>query len=92
MKEFKVIQIKTSEFDGRMYYDSYEYVSKIITDDQGNLKVLTSGDVLNAMRFNDWHVLDDHETKLRDKFLDLIKSYFPKKDYEITYHTVKIVY
>lgn len=92
MKEFKVIQIKTSEFDGRMYYDSYEYVSKIVTDDQGNLKVLTVGDVLNAMRFNDWHVLEDHEKKLRDKFLDLVKSYFPKKDYTITYHTVKIVY
>ena len=92
MKEFKVIQIKKTEFDGRTYNDSYEYVSKIVTDDQGNLKVLTSGDVLNAIRFNDWHVLDDHEQKLRDKFLDLVKSYFPKKNHTITYHKVKIVY
>jgi hypothetical protein len=92
MKEFKVIQIKTSEFDGRMYYDSYKYVSGIITDYRGNIKITTCEDVLDAMRFNDWHVLDDHEKKVRDKFLDLIKSYFPKKDYTITYHTVKIVY
>lgn len=92
MKEFKVIQIKKTEFDPRMFGESYEYVSGIITDDVGNIKISTCGDVLTAMRFNDWEVLDEHEKKLRDKFLDLVKSYFPKKDYTIKYHTVKIVY
>ena len=87
-QSFKVIQVKISEMSG----DSYEYVSKITTDDIGNIKVLTSGDILMAMRFNDWEVLDLHEKKLRNKFLDLIKSYFPNKDHEITYHNVKICY
>ena len=87
-QSYKVIQVKISEMLG----DSYEYVSKITTDDIGNIKVLTSGDILMAMRFNDWEVLDLHEKKLRNKLLDLIKSYFPNKDYEITYHNVKICY
>lgn len=30
MKEFKVIQIKKTEIDPRMFGESYEYVSKII--------------------------------------------------------------
>lgn len=88
MKEFKVIQIKISEYLG----DSYEYVSGIITDDLGNIKITTCGDIFNAMRFNDWEVLDEHERKLRNQFLELAKSYFPKKDHTISYHNVKVVY
>lgn len=91
MKEFKVIQIKTSEFDGRMYYDLYEYVSKIITDSHGYIKITTCGDVLDAMRF----IIEDNniiEYKFQENMLNFVKSYFPKKDYEITYHTVEIVY
>ena len=92
MKEFKVIQIKKTEFYGRGYGDSYEYVSGIITDDLGNIKITTCGDVLKAMRFNDWEVLDEHERKLRNQLLELIKSYFPKKDHSISYHNVKVIY
>lgn len=92
MKEFKVVQIKITEIDPRMCGESYEYVSGIITDDMGNIKITTCGDVLNAMRFNDWEVLNEHEKKLRNQFLELVKSYFPKKNHTITYHTVKIVY
>lgn len=92
MKEFKVIQIKKTEFDGRMYGDSYEYVSGIMTDDRGNIKITTRGDILEAMRFNDWEVVDDHEKKLRNQLLELVKSYFPKKDHIISYHDVKVIY
>ena len=88
MKEFKVIQIKVSDF----YGDSYEYVSKITTGDTGNIKVLTCGDVLTAMRFNNWEVLDEHEKKLRNQMLELVKSYFPKKNHTISYHDVTVVY
>ena len=87
MKEFNVIQIKVSDF----YGDSYEYVSKI-TSDTGNIKVLTCGNVLNAMMFNNLEDLNEHEKKLRDKLLDLVKSYFPKKNHTISYHKVKVVY
>ena len=92
MKEFKVIQIKKTEVDPRMCGDSYEYVSKITTDNIGNIKVLTCGDVLDAMRFNNWEGLDEHEKKLRNQLLELVKSYFPKKYHTITYHDVKVVY
>jgi hypothetical protein len=92
MKEFKVIQIKQTEFDGRMYGDSYGYVSRIMTDERGNIKITTCEDVLTAMKFNDWEVLDEHEKKLRNQMLELVKSYFPKKYYTISYHDVKVVY
>ena len=91
MKEFKVIQIKKTEFDPRMFGESYEYVSGIITDDVGNIKITTCGDVLTAMRFNDWKVLDEHEKKLRNQLLELVKSYFPKKDHTISYLEVELV-
>lgn len=93
MKDFKVIQIKTEfDGDGRMYGDSCEYVSKITTDNTGNIKVLTCEDILDAMRFNDWKVLDEREKKLRNQLLELVKSYFSKKYHTISYHTVKLVY
>lgn len=92
MKEFKVIQIKKTEIDPRMFGESYEYVSGIITDDLGNIKITTCGDVLNAMRFNDWEALDEHERKLRNHLLELVKLYFPKKDHTISYHNVKLIY
>ena len=74
-----------------MFGESYEYVSGIITDDVGNIKITTCGDVLNAMRFNNWEALDEHERKLRKQFLELVESYFPKKYHTITYHDVKVV-
>lgn len=92
MKEFKVIQIKKTEIDPRMFGESYEYVSGIITDNVGNIKVTTCGNVLTAMRFNNWEVLDEHEKKLRNHLLELVKSYFPKKNHTISYHEVKIIY
>ena len=92
MKEFKVIQIKKTEIDPRMFDESYEYVSKITTDSTGNIKVLTCGDILEAIRFNTWEVLDEHEKKLRNQMLELVKSYFPKKNHTISYHDVKVVY
>jgi hypothetical protein len=92
MKEFKVIQIKQTEFDGRMYGDSYGYISGIMTDERGNIKITTCRDILEAMRFNDWKVLDERENKLRNQILELVKSYFPKKNHTISYHDVKVVY
>ncbi len=92
MKEFKVIQIKKTEIDPRMFGESYEYVSGIITDNVGNIKVTTCGDIFTAMRFNNWKVLDEHEKKLRNQLLELVKSYFPKKNHTISYHDVKVVY
>ena len=92
MKEFKVIQIKKTEFDPRMYGESYEYISGIMTDERGNIKITTCGDILEAMRFNDWKVLDERENKLRNQMLELVKSYFSKKNHTISYHDVKVVY
>lgn len=92
MKDFRVIQIKKTEIDPRMFGESYEYVSGIITNNIGNIKITTCGNILDAMRFNDWEALDEYEKKLRNQLLELVKSYFPKKNHTISYHEVKIVY
>ena len=92
MKEFKVIQIKKTEFDPRMYGESYEYVSGIMTDERGNIKITTCGDILEAMRFNDWKVLDERENKLRNQMLELVKSYFPKKNHTCKSCLLKLLY
>lgn len=84
MKEFKVIEIKQIERDG----DSYEYVTKIDVNQYGRITILTSPDVLNAMRFGDYEV--ENEKSLREQLLDLVKTYFPKKNYVIQYRTVTI--
>ena len=44
------------------------------------------------MKFNDWKVYDEHEKKIRKQLLELVKSYYPKKNYVISYHNVKINY
>lgn len=84
MKEFKVIEIKQIERDG----DSYEYVTKIDVNQYGRITILTSPDVLNAMRFGDYEV--ENEKSLRKQLLDLVKTYFPKKNHVIQYRTVTI--
>ena len=86
---FNVIEIK---FNDDFLNNSYEYVSQITTDNNGNFTIITSGDIFNAMKFNDWVVYDEHEKKIRKKLLELVKSYYPKKNYVITYHNVKISY
>ena len=86
---FNVIEIK---FSGDFLGDSYEYVSQIITDNNGNITIIKSEDIFKAMKFNDWSVHDEHEKKLRKKLLEFVKSYYPKKNYMISYHNVKINY
>jgi len=83
MNKFKVIEIKTIERDG----DSYEYVTKIDVDQYGRIVIVTSPGVLNAMRFSDY---DGNEKSLRDQLLNLVKTYFPKKNHTIQYRSVTI--
>ena len=84
MKEFKVIEIEKTEYVG----DSYEYVTKIDVNQYGRITILTSPNVLNAMRFGDYEV--ENEKSLRKQLLDLVKTYFPKKNHIIQYRTVTI--
>ena len=84
MNKFKVIEIKTIERDG----DSYEYVTKIDVDQYGRIVIVTSPGVLNAMRFSDYDV--KNEKSLRDQLLNLVKTYFPKKNHTIQYRSVTI--
>ncbi len=86
---FNVIEIK---FSDDFLNDSYYYVSQITTDNNGNITIIKSPDIFNAMKFNDWKVHDEHEKKLRKQLLELVKSYYPKKNYVISYHNVKISY
>ena len=84
MNEFKVIEIKEIEYDG----DSYEYVTKIDVSQYGQITILTSPNILNAMRFSDYVV--ENEKSLRNQLLNLVKTYFPKKNHIIQYHTVTV--
>lgn len=84
MKEFKVIEIKKIERDG----DSYEYVTKIDVNEYGRITILTSPNVLDAMKFSDYGV--ENEKSLRKQLIDLVKTYFPKKNHVIQYRTVTI--
>ena len=84
MNKFKVIEIKTIERDGY----SYEYVTKIDVNQYGRIVILTSPDVLDAMKFIDYEV--EYEKPLRDQLLNLVKAYFPKKNHTIQYRTVTI--
>ena len=90
MITFNVIQIKNTEFDGRLYYDTYEYVTSIGVNDKGMIVINTSSDVLKSMWFNDWGVQNDKEKKLREQFIELVKSYFPKKNHEVSYKVVTV--
>ena len=83
MKSFKVIEVTINEYDG----DSYEYVTKIDVNQYGRIVILTSPDVLNAMKFSD---CDEKEKSLHNQLLNLVKTYFPKKNHAIQYRSVTI--
>lgn len=86
-KTFKVIEVKTIERDG----DDYEYVSDIGLDDNGNIVIYKTPDVLNAMRFNEWGDGLEAQGKLRKQFIELVRSYFiPKSKHEISYKFVTV--
>ena len=53
MITFKVIEVKIAEYDGRMTYDNYKYVSDIGIDMVGNIVIFTSPKIMDAMRFSD---------------------------------------
>ena len=86
MKSFKVIEVIINEHDG----DSCEYVTRIDVNQYGKIVISTSPNVLDAMKFMDEAY--NKESVIQEQMLNLVKSYFPKKDYTIAYHTVKIVY
>lgn len=86
MKSFKVIEVKINEHDG----DSYEYVTKIDVNQYGNIVVSTSSDVLNAMKFSDYATYVENEKKNREQMLNIVKTYFPKKNHTISYRTLTI--
>lgn len=83
-KSFKVIEVKINERDG----DSYDYVTKIGVDYDGKIIICTSPDVLNAMKF--MNEAYDKESVNREQMLNLVKSYFPKKNHTISYRTLTI--
>ena len=83
---FKVIEIKINEYDG----DSYYYVTKIDVDQYGNTVIITSPDVLNAMKFSNYSVYIEQEKETRELMLKLVKSYFPKKNHTISYRTLTV--
>ena len=84
--EFYIIEIKTTEFDG----DSYEYVTSIDVDSNGRITVNTSLDPLKGIRFSDWGVNYEPEKKLREQYINMVKSYFPKKNHQISYKLVTV--
>lgn len=84
-KSFKVIEVKINERDG----DSYEYLTKIDVNQYGKIVICTSPSVLDAMKFMD-EAYNDKETLLREQMLNLVKSYFPKKNHTISYRTLTI--
>jgi hypothetical protein len=86
MKRFKVIEVTINEHDG----DSYEYVTKIDVNQYGQITILTSSNVLNAMKFSDYVVENDKEKSLHNQLLNLVKVYFPKKNHTIQYRSVTI--
>lgn len=86
MESFKVIEIKEIEYDG----DSYEYVTKVDVNQYGQIVVFTSPSIFNAMRFSDYSVQTENEKSLRKQLLDLVKTYFPKKNHTIQYRSVTI--
>lgn len=83
-KSFKVIEVKINEHDG----DSYDYVTRIDVDQYGKIVIITSPDVLAAMKF----IVEttNKEFIIREQMLNLVKSYFPKKNHTISYRTLTI--
>ena len=82
---YKVIEVKVNEYDG----DSYYYVTKIDVDQYGNTVIITSPDVLNAMKFSDCSYIEQDKEN-RELILKLVKSYFPKENHTISYRTLTV--
>lgn len=85
-QSYKVIEVKINEHDGV----SYDYVTKIDVDKYGKIVIITSSDVLAAMKFSDYSIYTEQEKENREQILKLVKSYFPKKDYTISYRTLTV--
>lgn len=85
-QSYKIIEIKINEHDG----DSYYYVTRIDVDHHGNIVIITSSDVLNAMKFSDYSTYIEQEKENREQILKLVKTYFPKKNHRISYRTLTI--
>lgn len=83
-KSFKVIEVKINERDG----DSYDYVTRIDVDDYGKIVIITSPSVLDAMKFMDEAY--NEELIIHEQMLNLVKSYFPKRNHTISYRTLTI--
>lgn len=83
-KSFKVIEVKINEHDGI----SYDYVTRIDVDHHGKIVIGTSPSVLDAMKFMDEAY--NEELIIREQMLNLVKSYFPKKNHTISYRTLTI--
>ena len=83
-KSFKVIEVKINEHDGV----SYDYVTRIDVDHHGKIVIGTSPSVLEAMKFMNeaYH----EELIIREQMLNLVKSYFPKKNHTISYRTLTV--
>ena len=83
-QNFKVIEVKINEHDG----DSYYYVTRIDVDHHGKIVICTSPSVLDAMKFMDEAY--NEELIILEQMLNLVKSYFLKKNHTISYRTLTI--
>ena len=83
-KSFKVIEVKIDEHDGI----SYDYVTRIDVDHHGKIVIVTSPDVLDAMKF--MVETCNKEFIVREQMLNLVKSYFPKNNYTVSYRTLTV--
>lgn len=83
-KSFKVIEVKINERDG----DSYDYVTRIDVDHYGKIVICTSPSAFDAMKFMDEAY--NEESIIQEQMLNLVKSYFPKKNHTISYRTLTI--
>lgn len=86
--EFYVIEIKITEFNG----DCYEYVTSIDVNSNGCITVNTSSDPLEGIHFSDWGANHEFEKKLREQYIDMVRSYFPKKNHKISYKLVTVTW
>ena len=84
MQSFKVIEIEPNEYNGA----SFEYVTKIDVNEYGEIVICTSPNVLNAMKFGDYVTYDREEKEKRELILKLVKTYFWKENYKISYRTL----
>ena len=85
-KSYKVIEVKINEHDGI----SQDYVTKIDVDHHGKIVIVTSPDVLDAMKFSNYSIYIEQEKENRELILKLVKSYFPKGNHTISYRTLTV--